>query len=627
MAIYSKLKLPKLISDRMVLQRDAEVKIWGWSAPNESITISFIGEYYSTYADSEGKWAVVLKSLKAGGPYNMTITSSKESITVKDVLVGDVWLCSGQSNMVIPMERVSVIYEDEIVDCENSFIRQFIVPDKYDFNATKEDLESGSWKSAGSDTILEFSAVGYFFAKALFEKYKIPIGLIRACVGGTPITAWLSEEALKRFPENIEVLEKLKDDKYVNDVKKEEEAAVNAWLEELNKKDEGLEEAWFETSYVPVEWKTMKVPSKWKEEGLNHLNGAVWFRKEVFVPESMAGKSAKLYMGTIIDSDSAYINGTFVGSTGYQYPPRRYKVPEGVLKKGKNVITLRVVSNNGNGEFIKGKPYKLFTEDESINLEGEWQYKVGAALDMPMPPTTFFQYKPTGLFNGMISPLLNYAIKGVIWYQGESNTDNPKGYKELFHAMVEDWRRKWKQGHFPFLYVQLANFMEADKEPSESLWAELRQEQLKCLEVPNTGMAVSIDVGEWNDLHPLNKKDVGNRLALLARKIAYSDVEIVSSGPIYKSINIEGNKAIISFSNIGSGLIAKDSNELKHFAIAGSDRKFVWAKAIIKEDKVIVWNDKVDYPVVVRYAWADNPEMANLYNKEGLPASPFEAEK
>lgn len=626
---YSKLKLPKLISDGMVLQRDSEVKVWGWASPEEAITVDFAGKFYITAADNYGNWKVVLKDLKAGGPYNMEIKSSKEQITIKNVLVGDVWVCSGQSNMVTTMERVSIIYEDEIANCENSFIRQFIVPDRYDFNNPKEDLEDGTWKEAGKDTILSFTAVGYFFAKYLFKKYHVPIGLIKACVGGTPITAWFSEDAIKKFPENLEVLEKLKDEKYVNNIKKEEAEAVNTWFKELNEKDEGLKndkEAWFDPSYEPIGWKTMKVPSRWEDEGLKPLNGSVWFRKEVFVPDSMTEKSAKLYMGTIIDSDFAYINGVLAGSTGYQYPPRRYEIPEGIIKEGKNIITIRVISNNGNGQFIKEKPYKLFTKDQSINLEGEWQYKVGAKLDRPMPSTTFFEYKPVGLFNGMISPLLNYAIKGVIWYQGESDTHNPIGYKGLFSAMVSDWREKWKQGEFPFLYVQLANFMEAKAEPSESEWAELRQQQLKCLEVPNTGMAAAIDIGEWNDLHPLNKKDVGERLALLAQNIAYGDKDIVSSGPIYKSLKIEGNKAVISFSNLGGGLISKDGDDLKHFAVAGSDKKFLWAKAIIDEDKVVVWNDKVMNPSAVRYAWADNPEGANLYNKEGLPASPFTTE-
>jgi sialate O-acetylesterase len=625
----SELRVPRLISDGMVLQRDTKLKIWGWAAPGEMITVGFIEKSYNTITNPNGKWEVMLDELQAGGPYFMEI-KARTSIIIKNILVGDVWICSGQSNMVIPMERVKVIYEDEITNCENPSIRQFVVPDRYDFKAPQEDLEAGSWESASADTILQFTAVGYFFAKSLFEKYHVPIGLIRNSVGGTPVESWLSEDALKYFPENLEVIKQLNVDGYIDSIIKKEQADINAWFNSLNQNDKGLingEPAWAEPSYEASDWSTMKLPASWKEVGLRDLKGAVWFRKEIDVPASMIGKSAKLFMGTIVDSDSAYVNGTFVGSTGYQYPPRRYEVPVGLLKQGKNIITLRVISNDGKGEFIKDKPYKLFTEDQVINIQGEWKYKIGAETPESLPPTTFFQYKPMGLYNGMIAPLLNYSMKGVIWYQGESNTGDPEGYHERFSAMIADWRQKWQQGSFPFLFVQLANFMEAKVQPSESNWAELRNQQRRTLDVLNTGMAVAVDVGEWNDLHPLNKKAVGNRLSLLAQKIAYGENEIVSSGPIYNSMKIEENRITIIFESIGSGLAVKEGDKLQHFAIAGSDNKFVWANAVIEDDKVVVWNDEVVKPVAVRYAWADNPQGANLYNKEGLPASPFTAEK
>jgi sialate O-acetylesterase len=625
----SELTMPRLISDGMVLQRDTKLKIWGWAAPGEIVTVDFIEKSCSTITNPDGKWEVMLDELQAGGPYSMEI-KARTSIAVKNILVGDIWICSGQSNMVIPMERVKVIYEDEIANCENPSIRQFVVPDRYDFKAPQEDLEAGSWEAASADTILQFTAVGYFFAKGLFEKYHVPIGLIRNSVGGTPVEAWLSEDALKYFPENLDIVEQLKVDGYIDSIMKKEQADSNAWFNSLNKNDNGLingEPAWADPSYDDSDWTTMKLPASWEDEGLRDLKGAVWFRKEIDIPASMIGKPAKLFMGTIVDSDSAYVNGTFIGTTGYQYPPRRYEVPANLLKQGKNIITLRVISNDGKGEFIKDKPYKLFTEDQVINLQGVWQYKIGAETQESLPPTTFFQYKPMGLFNGMIAPLLNYNTKGVIWYQGESNTGDPKGYNEKFSAMIADWRQKWQQGNFPFLYVQLANFMEAKAQPSESNWAEIRNEQRRTLDVPNTGMAVAIDVGEWNDLHPLNKKDVGNRLSLLAQKIAYGENEVVSSGPIYKSMKTIENRITIVFENIGGGLVVKEGDKLQHFAISGSDNKFIWANAIIEEDKVVVWNDEVINPVAVRYAWADNPQGANLYNKEGLPASPFTTEK
>lgn len=624
------LRLPRLISDGMVLQRDKDIKIWGWALPGETVTVSFMGQTYSSTADAKGKWEVLLPKLPAGGPHSMEITASQQRIIVKDILIGDVWVCSGQSNMVIPMERVKDIYEDEIAHCDNPLIRQFTVPDRYDFNGPREDLDGGIWEPLNADTVLRFSAVGYFFAKALFAKYGIPIGLIKACVGGTPIEAWMSEEVVRQFPGNMEIVEQLRVDGYIDSIKQMEEAKVRAWYESIDENDKGIQKdhvPWFAPEYDASDWARVKLPALWKEMGLDSIKGAVWFRKEIDVPAFMAGKPAKLYMGTIVDSDRTYVNGVLVGSTSYRYPPRKYEVPAGLLKAGKNVITVRVISNDGNGEFVKGKIYKLFGHGYEINLEGEWQYRVGAAIDEPLPTVTFFQYKPTGLFNGMIAPLLNYGIKGVIWYQGESNTDDPKGYCEKFCAMIADWRKKWGQGDFPFLYVQLANFMEAKDQPSESQWAQLREEQRRALCLPNTGMAVAIDLGEWNDLHPLNKKDVGERLALLARKLAYGEKDLVASGPLYKSMKVEGNKAIIEFSNIGSGLMVKGGGQLKHFAIAGRDKKFVWAKAIIEDDRVVVWHDDIPNPVAVRYAWADNPEGANLYNREGLPASPFTTEE
>jgi len=372
-------------------------------------------------------------------------------------------------------------------------------------------------------------------------------------------------------------------------------------------------------------WKQMKVPGYWADINNQELNGAVWFRRTIEVPASMLNKPLKLELGRIIDADSVFINGQYAGNTTYQYPPRRYILSSNMLKEGKNTIAIRVISNSGKGGFVLDKPYELTTTTDTIELKGNWKYKVGAVMP-PLPAETFVRWKPGGLYNAMIAPLVNYSIKGVIWYQGEANANNATKaleYQKLFPALIKDWRQQWKQGDFPFLYVQLPNFTEAKEQPSESDWAQLREAQLKTLSIPNTGMAVAIDLGEWNDIHPSNKKVVGKRLVLVAESVAYKEKNIVYSGPLYQSMKIEGNKIIISFTNKGSGLIAKGNTELKYFAIAGTDKKFVWANAVIQNNKVVVWNDAVKNPVVVCYAWADNPEGANLYNKEGLPASPF----
>jgi sialate O-acetylesterase len=618
----SDVKLPRLISDGMVLQRNARIQIWGWADEGEHITIHFIGKPFKTTADKNGEWRITLPKLDAGGPYSMEIMG-KNRIILNDVLIGDVWVCSGQSNMDLNMGRVAPLYEKEIATCTNPAIRRFFVSTTYDFNTPHQDLTSGSWDSVSPETILRFTATGYFFAKALHEQYKVPIGLIHASLGGSPAQAWLSEETLKNFPEDLEVAIQCRDSSYVNDIVRKDNARSTDWYQRLHQRDQGFadKKTWFYPAMDDSTLPTMPLPGFWKDQDLGNVNGVVWFRKEIDVPETMTGKPAKLLMGRIVDADSIFINGIFVGTTSYQYPPRRYDVPANVLKPGENVIVVRVINSMGAGGFIKDKPYELIAGDEKIDLQGEWRYKLGAEME-PLTPQTFFQVKPLGLFNGMIAPLLNYAIKGVIWYQGESNTSNPQEYHKLFPALISDWRRQWRQGDFPFLYVQLANFMEQSPQPSESKWAELREAQLKTLSVPNTGMAVAIDIGEWNDVHPLNKKDVGERLALAARKIAYGE-KIICSGPIYHSMTIKENKIILAFTNTGSGLIAMGGGELQQFAIAGADKKFVWAHATIVGDKVVVWSEEIAQPTTVRYAWANNPDGANLYNREGLPASPF----
>jgi sialate O-acetylesterase len=398
---------------------------------------------------------------------------------------------------------------------------------------------------------------------------------------------------------------------------------------QLRQKDEGYKDAqkpWYDPSWNTSDWAMMKVPGYWANTELGAVNGVVWFKKEINIPVAIIGQQAQLILGRIVDADSVFMNGTFVGTTGYQYPPRRYNFPSHVLRAGKNVIVVRVISNSGMGGFVFDKQYELIAGGKIYDLKGGWQYRLGTKMD-PLASQTFIRWKPLGLYNSMISPLLHYAMKGAIWYQGESNAEKPTEYKELFPALIRDWRKNWNQGDFPFLFVQLPNFMEAKKLPSESNWALLREAQLNTLSLPNTGMAVTIDIGEWNDIHPLNKKDVGKRLALAAQKVAYHEKKVVYSGPLYHSMKIIGDKVVLTFMNMGSGLITKGGSELTNFAIAGNDKQFVWAKAKIKNGKVVVWNDKIQKPTSVRYAWADNPSGANLYNREGLPASPFRTDE
>jgi sialate O-acetylesterase len=618
-------RLPALISDGMVLQRDTKLTIWGWAARGEKIIIKFNNKTFRTVTGVNGTWSVILPAMKAGGPYTMTI-SGENSFTIRDILIGDVWFCSGQSNMVLPMERVKEKYPEDIAEANYPEIRNFFVPTASDVTKVHDDLPGGKWTTATPVNVLGFGAVSYFFARSIYDQYRIPIGLINSSVGGTPIEAWISGEGLKDFPQYLVRAEKFRDTAY-----------IDSQIRSLQKKpqpssgdaDKGLtgQIPWYDTAFVPDSWHRFWLPGYWSDQGVRNLNGIVWFRKEVILPVSMTGKPAKLFLGRIVDADDVYVNGIHIGSITYQYPPRRYDLPSGLLKPGRNIIVVRVTNYSGKGGFVPDKPYFLSVDGEVMDLRGEWLYNVGQVFRPSafIGPVFSMQNEPTGLYNTMTAPAVNYKIKGFLWYQGEANTSKPDEYQNLLPALIKDWRNKWMEGEIPFLYVQLPNFMEVQYLPSESQWAELRFSQLKALSVPNTAMAVTIDAGEWNDIHPLEKKIVGERLAFAARKLAYADEKVVWSGPVCKSARIEGNEVILEFDCIGSGLVAKGDRILNQFAVAGADKKYFWAEARIEKNEVILRCRDVSDPAYVRYAWADNPEGANLYNAEGLPASPFQA--
>nr|WP_294994793.1 sialate O-acetylesterase [uncultured Sediminibacterium sp.] len=628
-AIFGQIRLPQLVRDSMVLQRDAKVNIWGWASAGENISASFNGKKYQAKADANGQWIFQLAPMKAGGPYTMEL-AGKNKIVLKDILIGDVWFCSGQSNMVHQLNIHDVTYANEIATANNPEIRQFWIPTLTSLAGPQENLPSGFWKSAVGEDIRPFSAVAYFFAKKIYQQYKIPIGIINASVGGTPIEAWTSEEGLKDISNLYATIQKNKDTAYLNSLNRRPGGFGNRPAPPV---DAGMAGPlkWFDPNYIPKGWRNINIPGYWEDQGVKDLNGVVWYRREIDIPASMAGKAAKVFLGRIVDADELYINGKQVGNTTYQYPQRRYPVPAGLLKAGKNIFVIRVTNSNGKGGFVSDKPYCIFSGTDTVDLKGYWQYKVGL-VNRPFGGGGFgggginAQNQPAALYNAMVAPEIKYTIKGFCWYQGESNAGKPQEYEKLMLALMNDWRNKWNQGTLPFLYVQLPGFMDYNYLPSESGWAMLREAQLKALSAPNSAMAVAIDLGEWNDIHPDNKKDVGERMALGALKLAYGE-NIVYSGPLYKSATVESDKIIISFDHVGSGLITNDEEAPGDFAIAGADKKFVWAKAKIEGDKVIVWSDEIKQPMYVRYAWADNPVHPNLYNKEGLPASPFRTDQ
>ena len=625
---YTQIRLPNLLCDSMVIQRDTEIKIWGWASPGEKVNVSFNGKNGSAIASLDGRWLLKLPSMKAGGPYKMEL-KGKNKILLTDILIGDVWLCSGQSNMVHQMRVHNITYAKEISQANYPEIRQFLVPVATGLTGPSSDLTKSAWKSANSKDVNDFSVVAYFFAKQIFEKYRIPIGIINSSVGGTSVESWTSEEGLQDIDGMQKLIVRNKDTAYVNAANR---MAASAQVNKTPVADQGLtgNRKWYDPAYLPQGWMNINIPGYWEDQGISDLDGVVWYRREFDVPDAMLGIPALINMGRIVDADRFYVNGQQVGGTGYQYPQRRYALKPGVLKTGKNIFVVRVENSAGKGGFVPDKPYFIETAGQSLDLKGEWQYKVGAVYVPTVktrPQGISEQAQPTALYNAMIAPLTNYSLKGVLWYQGENNVGNAKAYKKLLPSLINDWRSKFSKADLPFYYVQLPNYGDMRYLPAESNWALMREAALQTLKVPFTGMAVTIDLGEWNDIHPDNKKDVGDRLALIARHFTYGEHKLIYSGPIFKSSEIKGDKIAVSFDHIGTGLITIDGEPLSQFEIAGEDRKFVWAEAKIEGDKVVIWSDQIMSPKYVRYAWADNPIRPNLYNRQKLPASPFRTDR
>ena len=626
--VNAQIQLPKLISDGMVLQRNTQLNIWGWASAGDSVTIHFQDHTYQTISDQNGGWKVKLPEMAAGGPYEMVISAKDSTIVLQNILIGEVWLCSGQSNMQFTMAGAKYKYAHSIANSTNAVIRHFEVPKHYNLKEPQDDLSGGQWVEAHPESVLSFSAVAYFFGRTLYDKYKVPIGLINASVGGSPAQAWMSKEALKDFPNYLEESEKYTDLAYVQMLEQKHLQQTADWHEQARASDQGIQDSqspWFANHIDRTSWLSIMLPDYVNPVDNVHPNGVVWFSRTIDVPRSFLDGTAQVKLGRIMDADSVYINGTWVGATSHQWATRTYNIPEGLLQSGRNQITVRVVNWGGRAGFVKGYPLTLATQTDTLDLRGSWRYQIGAKMP-PLASSVVLQWIPTGLFNNMIAPLTNYKIKGVIWYQGEGNVSKAQEYVQLFPTLIQDWRKKWQDSDLPFLFVQLANFGKVVAQPQASAWALLREAQLKTLAFPNTGMAVAIDIGEWNDVHPKNKEDVGKRLALAAQKIAYKE-KIVFSGPLYKSMRIRKGRAILTFNHFGSKWIWPKGEAMPGFAIAGNDKHFVWANAKIKGNKVIVWSDAIKEPVAVRYAWANNPGSVSLINAEGVPASPFRTDQ
>ena len=644
---HKNFELPSLVGDNMVLQQKSDVNVWGKTSPGQKVNISASWNATATaVAGKDGKWTVKLQTHEAGGPFTISISCRDSSIVLNNVMIGEVWFCSGQSNMEMPVEgwppNDTIMYSAKtIADAKIPGIHLFNVARK----VSAEPLEecSGRWEVCTPATVRSFSATAYFFGKKLYDELHVPVGLIESAWGGTPSEAWTSSGALEASGEFVQEIKDIKESaplqadyqKWLDGHKQLTVGSGENQWKNLDLGDKDVPQAGFDDN----SWLTMKLPGLF-ESVIGDFDGAVWFRKKIEVPDEMAGKDLVLSLGPIDDMDCTYFNGKPVGSvevSGKYQEERNYDVPKELVSKGENTIAVRVLDTGGGGG-IYGKPgsMKLSEKEgsrQSISLEGDWKFLPVAELagnkfyilgtkekgfQAEKRPKQVGPSSPATLFNGMVSPVVNYAIKGAIWYQGEANVGRADQYSKIFPVMIQNWRDSWGIKDFPFYFVQIAPYIYSGPDSTES--AYLRESQASALKLPNTGMAVTLDIATVNNIHPPFKKEVGERLADLALAKDYGK-PVQFAGPQFKSMEKKGKGIWLSFSNVQGSLKAKNGN-LTGFEIAGKDGKYVAATAKISGSEVLVSSPKVPDPQSVRYCW-HNGSVATLFDESGMPAYQF----
>jgi sialate O-acetylesterase len=624
--VQAKIALPLMFSDGAVVQRDQPLPVWGWATPGAKIEAAFDGRSAETTASGDGTWRLELPAHAAGGPYLLKISENGgDATTVHDVLVGDVWLASGQSNMEWPVAQAKDA-QREIASAGDNRIRHFKVPKSWS-GQPEARLTGGQWQSASPQTVGVFSAVGYFFARELRAKTGVAIGIIDSTWGGSRIEAW-TDAATQGLDAQAVV-------RQAREAQARDQAAVAETHARLARwPQKGADTSrWSQADFDDRDWDRIAVPGLWEGGGYNGMDGEAWYRASFTLSDAEAKAGVVLGVGRIDDSDITWVNGRQVGETRMQYNlPRQYTVPPQALHAGVNKVAVRVQDFGGGGG-IHGAAGEVFVQPQGAAkrpLDAEWKFRP-AQVSVAMIDDKN-QY-PALLYNQMIHPLQPYPVRGAIWYQGEANatTADAYRYRDQFAAMIGQWRSDWKQPAMPFLWVQLANFVSGADVPGQSAgvgspWALLRESQSHTLALPATAQAVAIDIGDPNDIHPLDKQEVGRRLALAARHVAYGE-SLVYSGPVYRAAKFKGRETRVEFDPSTNALAVRGGGDEVHgFELAGADHRFHPARAVLRGDAVVVTSDAVAQPRAVRYAWSDNPENADLTNRDGLPASPFRSD-
>ena len=635
--VSAKVKLPQFFQSGMVIQRGKPVPVWGKADAGEKVSVRINKFKTVIIADSNGNFRVDLPAMKAGGPYTLMVGD----VVLTNVLVGDVWLCSGQSNVDVTIERVYPQYTKEIDQMANDQVRLFRIQNETNTHGVQDDIRPTSinWKSLTKENAWQFSALGSFLGKRMQEQHGVPQGIIVNSWGGTPIEAWISADTLRKdYPLQIGKTLLFQKDEYVQAQTKANQLADQRWYEVLNESDPGMQQHFTALDYDDSSWKTVHQYSmEWAKKDGRGIIGSIWLRQHVHVDKEHAGKPARLLLGTLFDADFTYLNGKEIGRTYYQYPPRRYDIPAGLLREGDNVITIRFINKYGIAHFIPEKPYMIAFGDDRysqnpmpkdvIPLSENWLHHAGVSMPSCPSGDVSLQNLPSTLYNAVVYPLAPYAIRGVVWYQGESNTGNPAPYADLLRKMMNNWRTLWKDPKLPFCIVQLANYdgrqqtgmpqpMTEQPMPVNSNWARLREAQRQVAkEDPYAALAVAIDLGETVDIHPLRKKEVAERVGLCFDHLALHKNVKLSPQPIHAQM-VDG-KVVVTFDQ------PLREGEQATFEIAGADHKFINVKAIAKDNQVSL-ESPVSAPEKVRYAWKDNPVHAHLVSEKGLPSPPFE---